>query len=211
MDHARTALPGLSCRCTVVLDGCRDDSARIVRATGARPLVVNHGVVGAARHTGARAVLAADAAAGVPAADSWMACTDADTIVPRHWITGQLELSATYDAVIGTVQPLGLTDPTLLAQWHLRHQLSEGHPHIHGANLGVRGSTYLEIGGYRPLSRGEDVDLVRRIRATTPRWVATDTVRVDTSARFKGRLKGGFSDYLVDLRTDITDITGVAG
>ncbi|MFK5583103.1 glycosyltransferase [Serinicoccus sp. LYQ131] len=206
--HATAVRPGLICRATVVLDSCLDDSALVVAQGGARALVVQHGLVGAARDSGARVALAEDAAAGVPASRTWLASTDADTVVPPHWISGQLALAENYDAVIGTVQPLGLTDPQLLAQWHLRHQLREGHPHVHGANLGVRGSTYLQIGGFRPVSSDEDVDLVRRIRARTDRWVATDTVRADTSARMQGRLRGGFSDYLTTLRGTVTEEAG---
>ena len=74
---------------------------------------------------------------------------------------------------------------------------------MHGANLGLRGSAYLEVGGFRPMPSDEDVDLVRRLRSHTTRWVATDTVRVASSARRNPRCRGGFSDYLGALESEV--------
>jgi hypothetical protein len=46
-----------------------------------------------------------------------------------------------------------------------RHHLRDGHPHVHGANLGIRGDTYLALGAEPSLRAGEDVELVRRAMA----------------------------------------------
>ena len=43
-----------------------------------------------------------------------------------------------------------------------------GHPHVHGANLGVRGSTYLAAGGFLPVPAHEDRLLARAV-AELPR------------------------------------------
>lgn len=202
---AQTALvqPEVALGCTVVLDSCRDGSAGVVQASEARGLVIDDGLVGVARHVGAATVLAESMALGLRTDEVWIACTDADTVVPVHWLSGHLELAAAHDAVIGTVEPLGLGNKRVLRQWRVNHRLEEGHPHVHGANLGIRGSTYRRLGGFRALGCDEDIDLVERLRAHTDRWVATDTVRVRTSARRTGRLRGGFSDYLSTLRSAV--------
>lgn len=204
---ARAALregrPDLTVETTVVLDRCVDRSVDVARRAGVRTLVVDHGNVGAARHAGVRVALGRAASGGVGPADLWVACTDADTVVPPHWLVGQVALAESHDAVVGTVEPLGLTDADVLSAWRARHLLVEGHPHVHGANLGLRGSTYLEVGGFRPLPVDEDVDLVRRIRAGATRWVATDRVRVASSARRTPRCGGGFADYLSALEGEV--------
>lgn len=201
--HLRSARPDLVVEVTVVLDRCVDRSAQVARRAAVQTLDVDHGNVGATRHAGVRSALATAAARGVGPADLWVACTDADTVVPPHWLTGHVDLSQTHDAVIGTVEPLGLTDTEVLTEWRARHHLIEGHPHVHGANLGLRGSAYLAVGGFRPMPTDEDVDLVRRIRSHTTRWVATDTVRVASSARRTSRCHGGFSDYLSALEAEV--------
>jgi len=207
VEQARLALrgvrPDLLVDITVVLDRCRDRSSLVVEEARVHGLSVDFGMVGATRDAGVRSALASNDANGVASEDLWIACTDADTVVPANWLTDQVALTATHDAVIGTVEPFGLTDAAVLARWRARHHLIEGHPHVHGANLGLRGSTYLEVGGFRPMATDEDVDLVRRIRAHTARWVATDAVRVSSSARRLSRCRGGFADFLVSLEDEV--------
>ncbi|MEO7268543.1 MAG: glycosyltransferase [Knoellia sp.] len=199
----RAARPDLLIDVTVVLDRCRDQSAMVVESARVHGLTVDFGMVGAARNAGVRSALASGASNGVASEELWIACTDADTVVPPNWLTEQVELGSAHDAVIGTVEPFGLTDTAVLSRWRARHHLIEGHPHVHGANLGLRGSTYLEVGGFRSLATDEDVDLVRRIRAHTTRWVATDAVRVASSARRLSRCRGGFADFMVALEDEV--------
>lgn len=201
-DVLRAARPELLIDVTVVLDRCRDGSALVVEAARVHGLTVDFGMVGAARDAGVRWALQSSARNGISADDLWIACTDADTIVPRHWLVQQVELATTHDAIIGTVEPLGLTDAAVLARWRARHHLGEGHPHVHGANLGVRASTYLDVGGFLPVDRDEDVDLVRRIRDHTDAWIATDTLRVASSARRISRCRGGFADAIVAIEDE---------
>lgn len=199
----RTCRPDLLLDVTVVLDWCVDASPDVVEAARVGSLVVEHGVVGATRHAGVSAAIAVADQLGLAHDELWIACTDADTVVPPHWLVRQIALATTRDLVIGTVEPIGLADARLLAQWRERHELAEGHAHVHGANLGFRASTYLAVGGFRPLAVHEDVDLVRRIRAHTDRWVATDSVRVATSARAAGRCRGGFADFVTELADEV--------
>lgn len=212
VERARRVLhacrPELLIDVTVVLDRCVDESADVVRSARVGSLAVNHGVVGATRHTGVSRAIEVAEALGVASDELWIACTDADSVVPPHWLVRLVGLAAARDLVVGTVEPIGLTDTALLERWRERHELGEGHAHVHGANLGFRASTYLAVGGFRALTIHEDVDLVRRMRSHTPRWVATDSVRVGTSARAHGRSPGGFAVFLAELADELTDEVG---
>ncbi len=191
---------------TVVLDSCRDDSAAVAAGfPGVRVLTVEAGVVGVARHRGVVSLPEADGAA-----TTWVACTDADTVVPRRWLVTQVALAdAGADLVVGTVTP----DPAELSvgdlvAWHALHRLSEGHPFVHGANLGFMRAAYDLVGGFAPLATGEDVDLVERMQAAGLPWRATDRTRVRTSGRWAGRAPEGFAEYLRDLH-DVPPLDGV--
>lgn len=184
---------------TVVADRSRDATSALAAQAGATVLRCDAGAVGPARDAGCRAALAACAARGVAPAQVWLACTDADTLVPAQWLVRQLHFAdAGADAVLGTVAPAE-PRPLVRSAWRRRQHLAEGHPHIHGANLGVRGSAYEAVGGFGAHVLGEDVRLARRLQETGRRWVATDTTRVLTSARRQSRVTGGFADYLAGL------------
>jgi hypothetical protein len=70
---------------------------------------------------------------------------------------------------------------------------------VHGANLGLRASTYCKVGGFAAVSLHEDLDLVNRVKAFTTRWATTHRTSVRTSARTKSRVEGGFASYVADL------------
>ncbi|HEX3723217.1 MAG TPA: hypothetical protein VHV31_10520, partial [Nitrolancea sp.] len=107
--------------------------------------------------------------------------------------------------VLGTVLPDDL--PTsAFNRWLQRHRLTEGHPHVHGANLGIRADTYLAIGGFAPLYVGEDVALAQRAVEAGATIARTATIPVMTSARLRGRVVGGFATYLNTVSKE-----GVAG
>ena len=191
---------GCSVGVTVVLDSCSDRSAEVVASfPGVRAQVVHDGVVGLARRHGL-----ARRDRGV---STWVACTDADTVVPRRWLSAQLALAEQgVDLVVGTVvpDPRDLTARDLLA-WHALHPLGEGHAFVHGANLGFTLAAYDRVGGFAPLATGEDVDLVERMRAAGVPWRATDRTRVRTSGRWHGRAPEGFADFLSDLHLGALD------
>jgi hypothetical protein len=70
------------------------------------------------------------------------------------------------------------------------------HPHVHGANIGVRADVYLEAGGWTPLETGEDHDLWNRLSGSgcTKRSIAQ--LKVITSGRRIGRAPHGFAEAL---------------
>ena len=174
----------------VVADGCLDATAeRARRFAGVEVVEVQSSNVGAARAVGVRHAIAAGA--------DWIANTDADSVVPAHWLARQLAVAERdVDVVVGTVRP----DFTVLTiehqdEWLSDHVPGEPNGHVHGANLGFRASTYRAAGGYRPLPEHEDVDLVARL-ATLGTLLADDTAEVITSARPFGRTPGGYARYL---------------
>ena len=180
----------------VVADSCTDDTAAIAREFDRVNVVeVQAGTVGLARATGVQ--LGLQRTRG-ERSRTWLANTDADSMVPRDWITVQLELADTgTDVVLGTVRPdfADLTQAQLEA-WDARHIPGVANGHIHGANLGIRASSYLEAGGFHPLPEHEDVDLVDRLDARGAVIAPTTQCEVVTSGRGAGRTPGGYARYL---------------
>lgn len=132
---------------------------------------------------------------------TWIALTDADSRVPDHWVATHLGLArAGVDCLVGTVSPRpGTGSPELIAKWHSCHELFENHPHVFGANLGLRGS-YLEIiDGIPQLALGEDTAIVAAVLEAGGIVRRTDACRVLTSARLEGRVRGGFNTYMQSL------------
>lgn len=193
------AYPTVDLTVTVVLDSCTDSSAEVVLGYPfAQPLDVDFASVGPARRAG---IADAVERAGHPVNGIWVANTDADTVVPAHWLVEQCRLAARgVQLVLGTVMPdpVGL-DSERERAWHALHPLDHGHDNIHGANLGFRAAAYVRAGGFAALDVHEDVDLVVRLRALGVTWTAVDTIRVTTSARTVGRTPGGFAGYLRQL------------
>ena len=177
----------------VVLDTCTDGTGEHV-PDGVETRTVAVRNVGAARAAGVD-----DADGG---ADVWLAHTDADTIVGAEWLRRQLaHADAGADAVAGTIhvrdwshRPDGVRDLHDRAYMH-----ADGHGHVHGANLGVRGSAYAAVGGFRPLPESEDVDLVARLDAAGATVVRAADCPVVTSSRVSRRTGGGFSGHLDSL------------
>ncbi|MBT2586618.1 glycosyltransferase family 2 protein [Arthrobacter sp. ISL-95] len=201
-------------RIVVVLDHCTDRSAEIVAAHtsgDARFSVVNVKLrsTGASRDYGFRTALeslpADDAAAGI-----WLATTDADSAVPRHWLTRQVELAnAGADALLGSVEPDPADmDPAIHRRWMELHPFREDHQHIYGANLGTRASAYISAGGFPSLRAHEDRVLVERLRRRGFTVTATDSIRVVTSGRTHSRAPEGFASYLRSLAAELPATAG---
>lgn len=194
------ARAGVPVEVVVVADSCTDATADIARAAGVHVLEVQAGSVGAARATGcAQALRVLD---GLLRQSSWLAMTDADSIVPRDWLSAQVRIAAAgYQAAAGLVCLDG-TSPTHVAQrWDAAYEVSRAsswlHDRVHGANLGVRADAYRRVGGFDAVSAHEDVRLVRRLQATGCPVAWPDRPVVTTSARMCGRAAAGLA---ADLR-----------
>lgn len=189
MAHPR--LEGVTVHVLTVLDACTDGSLLVVEEA----LQVDVRNVGLARAAGCERLLSR----GV----SWLATTDADSTVPPDWLAVQLQLAdGGADAVAGTVRvDCWDTQPALVrtAFEATYGTPGDGHPHVHGANLGVSAGAYAAVGGFRPLALAEDQALVDALVAGGHRVVATGAIPVRTSARSTSRTLGGFADHLHEL------------
>ncbi len=192
-------------RLIVVVDGSTDRTYRIASEwAGVEVLRSDAGRVGAARAAGVRHLLATGSAAGIPAGRTWIACTDADSVVPVDWLQTQVvHARSGVELLLGTVRP----DPQelaagVLAAYRLRHLITDGHPHVHGANLGVRADSYLAAGSFPDVVSHEDVLLSHAIRAAGGRVLSTGASPVLTSGRSHGRAPEGMARYLRELGED---------
>jgi len=193
--HARERAPDLEVEVVVVLDACSDTTAPQVRRWPVEAIEIGARRVGTARRIGIERALQALSAS--PAA-TWIAMTDADTVVPLDWITHQLDLADTgVDLVLGTVRPdFADLSARHAAYWRATHHRGRPPGNVHGANLGVRASTYARAGGIPDLVEHEDVALVRAVRALGARERASDEHEVETSGRFTGRTPAGYAAFL---------------
>ena len=157
--------------------------------------------VGAARAAGMRELLRLTS--GFDPSAVWLATTDADTVVPPGWLRRQLEYAnAGWDVVLGTVT---VTDwdghpPHVPVAFEERYAFGSGpHPHVHGANLGIRASAYLAAGGFRPLRTAEDHALLAAATEAGCPVVQAGDITVETSGRRLARAPRGFSNLLRTL------------
>ncbi len=158
--------------------------------------------VGTARAVGAAAAIDDARRRRVPLWSTWLASTDADSTVPRHWLHAQLQWADQgVDAVTGTVELEVHSDQPLRERFNEAYVLGPdgSHRHVHGANMAMRAQTYLAAGGWRSLACGEDHDLWNRLHRVG-RCVTSSAFAVATSARLEGRAPDGFAADLAALR-----------
>lgn len=200
--RAINALP-VTIRATIVLvsDCSTDRTAEIgYRLIGEHGIVLltGSGTVGTAR---ALAASYAIAQTTEPRSNVWLANTDADCVVPSSWLSDQIAFAAAgIEAVAGIISVDNFDEhgPEVPARFHTSYTIhADGtHPHIHGANLGVRADRYLEVGGWADLKTGEDHDLWGRLRRTGVRLLSSAQLQVVTSGRRVGRAPSGFTGAL---------------
>ena len=131
----------------------------------------------------------------------WLANTDADTVVPASWIEHQLRLASFgVAAVAGIVAVDSFAEHPLAVPgiWsaHYDGPAHLPHPHVHGANLGVRADAYLATGGWTSCVTGADQALWRALHATGCRRASPRSLVVTTSGRARSRTPGGFAGHL---------------
>lgn len=187
--------PEVAVAVVLVSDSSTDRTAEIARGhEGVEVVVVDAGAVGVARAAGVRRAL--ELLDGPDPASAWLACTDADSVVPEGWLLEQVLLAEDgADVVVGTVRPEGL-EGDRLERWERTHPEGQPNGHIHGANLGVRLAAFEAAGGFPAVAEHEDVRLVEGLRASGVRIVASDRTQVLTSGRHVGRTPGGYAAYL---------------
>jgi hypothetical protein len=168
---------------------------------GGRGAVIECSVAspGAARRLGAIEVLTHFQARD--RSQLWIANTDADSQVGVDWIAQQLRLAEQgFCGIAGIVKVNSVAGQEvavmheLLADYTI-HQ-DGTHPHVHGANLGIRADAYVDAGGWSDLTVAEDHCLWRRVRTRGWPTIAAVSSVVFTSGRLHGRATGGFADSL---------------
>jgi glycosyltransferase involved in cell wall biosynthesis len=200
--EARESLTGIAtCDVVVAVDSSTDATyaiaQRMLSDTG-EVIRCDAGMVGFARAEAARVALQYRRQ---ELSHIWLANTDADCHVPITWLTDQLQLAqAGVQAIAGIVDVDSFDEhdanvPGRFRSTYLLH-LDGTHPHIHGANLGVRADVYLRAGGWSNLCTAEDHDLWKRIAAAGARKLSSSRLKVVTSGRRCGRAPMGFAGAL---------------
>ncbi|NIJ70005.1 glycosyltransferase [Xanthomonas sp. 60] len=186
------ALRGEEVHVVVALDSCSDATAWHCARAGVETLSVKVRCVGAARAAAADSLIARGA--------SWLASTDADSLVPADWLVAQRE--GGHDAFCGVVDLhcANARERRLRRRFVAGERWGDGHGRIHGANLGVSAVAYQRVGGFAAVACHEDVGLVERLRGQGARIAWRGEPRVLTSGRLQGRARGGFADHLRNLQ-----------
>jgi glycosyltransferase involved in cell wall biosynthesis len=131
----------------------------------------------------------------------WLANTDADSEIPLNWLTHQIALANQgIQAIAGIVS----VDSFAEHEAHVENAFKETylinadgtHPHVHGANLGLRADVYVKVGGWSALKTAEDHDLWKRLRAANTVMHSDATLSIKTSGRRVGRAPDGFANAL---------------
>jgi glycosyltransferase involved in cell wall biosynthesis len=213
----------------VVLDGCTDGTAAIVReladGTPAPPLHVVELLegegVGRARRLGMD--VACRRLTELDREDGLIATTDADSVVEERWLVTQLELVAEGARAIGGMITLDPAEAAALSPeavvererragrrlQALRADASAPtgsaveHHQFSGASLSLTAETYVRCGGLPVRAALEDEALERELRAIGIPIHRSRGVRVLTSARTDGRAPRGLARdlALADWRT----------
>lgn len=198
----------------IVADSCTDASAELAHNMLGRQgsvLTVEAGNVGVARAVAAKEALRQFTG---DRSRCWLANTDADCEVPETWLLDQLSLARQgYAAVAGIVDVDCFAEhlPMVEARFRLTYQIHPDgtHPHVHGANLGVRADAYLQAGGWKPLPTAEDHDLWNRLRSVAFPYLSDARLQVLTSGRRAGRAPLGFAGALARHNEGIAGETAV--
>lgn len=193
----------------VVLDACTDLSATVVREAIQTPTFTVKAVTVDARNVGyARRAGMAELIGCVPESGTWLATTDADSVVSENWFVAQLDhADAGARVVAGTVTVADWREHSRAVRDRATNDyLASPHRHVHGANLSFSATAYLAAGGFSPLASDEDVALVRAFRANDEPIAWAMDLAVTTSARRQARAPKGFASYLAALADPIENV-----
>ena len=202
VQAARALLPACCTSDVVVVSDCSSDRTREIAedilGTSGVVVCTGVGVVGTARALAARIALERF---GDHPEECWFANTDADCEVPSCWLANQHRIASRgVHAVAGIVDVQDFSEHKAHVAQRFRDTYftaSDGtHPHVHGANLGVRADAYLRAGGWASLGTAEDHDLWGRLHASGHSRVSDAALQVITSGRRVGRAPQGFAAAL---------------
>lgn len=199
---ARAMLPHDVTSDVVVVSDCSTDRTAALARSALRGegtvVETRAGCVGVARAQAARVALARHSG---PLHRCWLANTDADCEVPDTWLLDHLRIARKgYAAVAGIVDVHDFSEHLPIVEERFRQtyriEPDGTHPHVHGANLGVRADAYRMAGGWASLETAEDHDLWGRLRIGEGLSLSDAQLRVITSGRRVGRAPLGFAGAL---------------
>jgi len=198
----------LSSYCSVdivlAVNGSSDHTFKIGKAIlGAQGTVLNisKANVGNARKTAATAILRRYNGL---LSHCWLANTDADCEVPLNWLQHQLIRADTgLQGIAGIVRVDSFSEHELATSSKFLTSYTinpDGtHPHVHGANFGIRADAYVQVGGWNELTTAEDHDLWNRMAAANIPKISDANLFVYTSGRKEGRAPHGFAGKLASF------------
>ena len=202
IQRARVLLPSeVTSDVIVVSDSSTDQTYQLaLKLLGSEGFAAAgiYGCVGTARIAAVEIALKRSC---VPLDRCWLANTDADCEVPSAWLLDQVRMAQRgIAAVAGTVDVDSFEEHMpgvreLFRTSYLVH--ADGtHPHVHGANLGIRADAYVRAGGWARLATAEDHDLWSRLGTNGCHRVSDAGLQVMTSGRRVGRAPLGFAGAL---------------
>ena len=206
----RTGIAPILC---LLLDSCRDASAAVARAyadSASLPVRIEEAVQPAANAGHARhgAMLLGERTVG---ATGLLLTTDADSVPAPDWLQAMVAGLRAADVVAGkVVRTITRRNP---AQDRLEHyydalyvlrrmldpvawEATVTHHHASGANLGLAVAHYRALGGFAPVSSGEDAQLVDDAARAGLRVRRDAASVVHTSDRRLGRAADGLASSL---------------
>ena len=188
-------------------DSTFEISRRMLKGSGIVTRI-GDGVVGKARSMAAQIAIGRHSG---HTSRHWLANTDADCWVPETWLVDQLSIADTnVEAIAGIVDVDNFGEHAAHVAERFRSSYlihTDGtHPHVHGANLGVRADAYLRAGGWRSLATAEDHDLWNRLRGAGCVCASSNRVKVVTSGRRIGRAPQGFASALAAHNGETTEV-----
>jgi glycosyltransferase involved in cell wall biosynthesis len=194
----------------VVADDCTDNTSKLARSIlGHRGVVINvrWRNVGRARGLGSSEVIRV-LRTRYPSRRVWLANTDADSCVAPNWLTQQLRYARDgFHAVAGVVDVDSFEDfpPGFARRFGDSYGtgLAGFHNHVQSTNFGVSALAYEAVGGWPPLTNGEDRELWNLLRTQGFAVTSDRSIRVLTSGRSRGRVSGGFADSLCILAQEV--------
>ena len=216
LAHQRGVAPA-SYEVIVILDGCRDRTAAVLRALAAQePELRVHAValappqgVGRARRHGMD--LACERLLEIGGGEGLIASTDADSIVAEDWLACQLALARGGARAIGghielhpqeadALTPRAVLEREGRASERMRALLERTpgdalaeHHQFSGASLALTADTYRRCGGLPVRAALEDEALEHELQARGVPIHRSRSVRVSTSARVDGRAPRGLA------------------
>jgi glucosyl-3-phosphoglycerate synthase len=201
----------------VILDGCRDETSRVVKDfIENEPELLLHTVElasseGVGRARGLGMDIACQRLLGLGRGTGLIASTDADSVVALDWLACQLELTRSGAQAIGghielhpresdMLTPEALIEREQRGVERMRAVLREGpldgaaeHHQFSGASLALTADTYRRCGGLPVRAALEDEALELELRARCVPIHRSRRVRVQTSARTDGRAPRGLA------------------